>query len=209
MKTIIITGKRDTGKTTWCGRNLCSPEVSGVRLEKSYHPFGAFIGYDAVNVATKESIPLLRVKIQTDSGFPHVGSPGAADLRNRGELEETDALDVKLIRFMVSSRGMKKANRWIHDAWMEPGKKVLIDEVGRLELMGRGYAKSLHEIYRTFDGGPFQNTPSPSLTHQTDKTVFLVVREDFLSEVIACFRIGSIEAWVIEDGEITSSFSLP
>lgn len=209
MKTIIITGKRDAGKTTWCRKNLCGPGIGGVRLDKVYDSTEQLIGYDAVNVETGGCISLLRSQNRGPVGSPTDAASLTKTPKNREEPDTDEKPDERIGRFMVSSRGMREANRWIHDAWMEPAKNVLIDEVGRLELMGRGYAVSLREIYQNIGEERPRNTPSPNIEHQTDKTVYLVARKDFLSEIVTHFRIGSVEAWMIEDGERTSAFRLP
>ena len=209
MQTVIITGKRDTGKTTWCRENLCGPGIAGVRLDKVYDSAEQLIGYDAVNVETGGRMSLLRSQSRGSAGSPF----GAASLaKTQGDRQRSDIDDQpveKIGRFLVSSRGMKEANRWIHDAWMKPAKHVLIDEVGRLELMGRGYTGTLRKIYQKIGEERPRNTPSPNLETRRDKTVYLVVRKDFLFEIVTHFRIGSVEAWVIEDGEKRSSFRFP
>jgi len=180
---ICITGARDSGKTTWCRRHLLGPDTAGVVSLKVYGPGGDMNGYDAHRIEDGRRLPLLRI---ASDALPSVAAPppGPAPFDRIG-------------RFRVHLPAMQEVNRWIVEAWEGPKKNVVIDEIGRLELRGGGYAPALT---RLFGVGLSRAADTPSGV-RTGRTLFLVTREDFLRAVADRFGITPAETWIIQDGE--------
>ncbi len=126
MAVIIITGETDSGKTTWCKRNLLENgehEYGGVLLLKIYSR-GERIGYDALNTGTGQTVPFARLdKFKT----PH------------WDEEE------RIGGFSISKEGKSLANMWICYAFTGTGynRGIIIDEAGPLELDSGGLAEGL------------------------------------------------------------------
>ncbi len=119
---LIVTGRVQSGKTTWCAeysRWLVAQNftVGGV-LCPEVRNNGIRIGYDLIDVRTKRTVTFGR--LASDAGFP--GEP-VGDYR-------------------ISYRGLEFARRAIRAALDSSCDMVIIDEVGHLELAGKGIIES-------------------------------------------------------------------
>ncbi len=124
MELIIVSGGVDSGKTSWCksfAEHNCSSD--GILLVKVYHGRRR-IGYDALRIATGDTIPFSR----------RVGSE--PELCNGSE---------KVGGFSVSAEAKRTANRWILEAAEGDCRNLIIDEIGPLELRGGGLADSFRK----------------------------------------------------------------
>ena len=106
---------RKTGKTVWLMEKL--PAAEGVISVKTFNG-ETLTGYDAFRPKTGENVPILRL--------PAPG-PSAS--------EETVG------RYISLRDGFLKSERWIDSA--SDSDTLVIDESGRLELAGGGYASAL------------------------------------------------------------------
>ena len=174
---MIISGQRDCGKTTWCRESLSTETTAGVLLAKVYHE-NLCVGYDAVRLGAGDRIPFMRAR-----GTPDWDPPG---LRSAG-LRSADRIG----RFSISSKGLTRAAEWIRKSAGDPSKDVLVDEVGRLELEGRGFFSAVESAVELTGAG-------------RARTLYLVVREIFVRDVMKRFGIEQAEIMEIEDGAVKS-----
>ena len=119
---IIVTGGRNSGKTTWCMKNL--PEADGVISLKAFCA-GVHVGYDAFRPRSCEKTPLLRI----------------ASHQSAGTIGETRAG-----KYEIMVDGLRIAVDWIREATKARPKALIIDEIGRLELAGGGFDAALREL---------------------------------------------------------------
>ena len=125
---LIVTGKVKTGKTTWCTK------YSQWLLQRKFTVGGILcpearsndirIGYNIVDVQTNQSVPFARVSSEADSPGESVGN------------------------YLISYEGLEFANRAIEKALENRCDMVFIDEVGHLELAGKGTIESVRTAYR-------------------------------------------------------------
>jgi len=174
---VIVSGQRDSGKTTWCRENLSAESTAGVLLVKDYEE-SLFVGYDAVRLGTGARIPFMRIRNFAGSGGrPHLGRPH----RFVDEIGQ----------FRISEEGLSRATEWIRDSAADPSKDILVDEVGRLELEGRGFFSAVETAVE--QAGPGWR-----------RTLYLVVREIFVRDVMERFGIEQAEVMEIENGAVRS-----
>ena len=208
MRVVFIAGERDSGKTGWCRRHLTSPDTDGVLLEKVYRdaesppvesapvelpqvgmppgttrkkpilPKGMPAGYDAVHLRTGERVPFLRL------ARPDAGSHCPAINAGAAEANGSIGAAERIGRYAVNLEGRQRANRWIREALAGTGRAVLIDEVGRLEIRNGGFSGSV----------------SAALAESAEKTLYLVVRSEFVSDIMSRFAISRAVVWEIESG---------
>jgi hypothetical protein len=127
MQVSLIVGTRDSGKSTWLGNYAVRNRASGILSEKRFVE-GRFIGYDArlfAGGAPGEAMPFLR---ESDS-------PGEVDAAGDGEW-------FAYRRFSFNSGVFRLAMRE-SESW---ASTVIIDEVGPLEMEGRGFAMLLTKL---------------------------------------------------------------
>jgi len=121
----LLTGKVDSGKTTWCvSFNKANPDCDGVLLRKIYRA-GRRIGYDAVRVASGETLPFSRLKGAEPPNWHPAECVGP---------------------FSVSAEGKQAANRWLLEALGSPARDLIVDEIGPLELEGGGLAEAVMAV---------------------------------------------------------------
>jgi nucleoside-triphosphatase THEP1 len=124
MPVFIITGVQDSGKTTYCERDLLvqpGTPRSGVLLKKVFRG-GECIGYDAVRIGVDQKAAFTR--------------------RFDREPEGWDAVE-RVGPYTVSGSGKHAANGWIRNAFSSGSGGLIIDEVGPLETAGGGLAVSV------------------------------------------------------------------
>ena len=82
-------------------------------------------------------------------------------------------------RFFISRKGFERASSYILTC---NSRNILLDEIGRMEIMGGGFADTLRELLKR------------------DITLYIAVREDFVEGVVAAFGI--------ENPQIVKSLSI-
>ena len=110
----IITGKINSGKTSYAKLLAKELGLCGVVSEKVFCD-GIFMGYDIINVHDNHRLVLARkLGIEQMLG-PCIG------------------------RFQFSDEAFRIANQWLFGA-LKSSEPVVIDEIGPLELSGKGFA---------------------------------------------------------------------
>lgn len=123
MEIVLVTGKVDSRKTTLMEKlakleSLQGQSPSGV-IARGIFKDGEKIGFNVIDLSTRKSKPLARVDNEIKYGFS-VG------------------------RFIFSNRSLNFAKKAILN--FKPNGVVFLDEVGPLELKGRGYAECLKKL---------------------------------------------------------------
>ena len=152
---IIITGPVNSGKTSYLHRLVANYKrkgqtVGGITAEALYED-GRKIGYDVCDLISKECCPLVRTsdaaaQMNLTEGVQHVG------------------------RFVLLESGLDFARRCIHAA--ATGDIVCLDEVGPLEMVGRGHRQVLDMLLADFEGTLVvvaRDTVSDALQTMTEK----------------------------------------
>src|SRR4029079_200924 len=79
--------------------------------------------------------------------------------------------------FILDANGFRQASTWLDEHMQDPNLHyVLLDEIGSLELEGRGWDQWL----------------KTSIPKVGDKTLVLVVRRKWLDEVIQRYGLGEV-----------------
>jgi len=146
----IISGGKGTGKTHFLMKVTEVLRAANIRtggfFSRKVTEDGVTAGYNLVDIRSNEEIGFLRLHSRDDD--PAIGRFSMIDEGYR------KGLDI-----------LKPENNGEHDV-------VVLDEVGRLELSGKGWAQSLHDLIR-----------------QSRNHLILVVRESFINEVILNWEI--------------------
>jgi nucleoside-triphosphatase THEP1 len=127
MPLFIITGERDSGKTTYCERHLLGQggkHREGVLLKKVFRN-GECVGYDAFRIGGGQEVAFTRRSDREPEGWDAVEWVGP---------------------YSVSRGGKQAANRWIRKAFASDPSGLIIDEVGPLETAGGGLAASVSYV---------------------------------------------------------------
>lgn len=132
---IIITGPVNSGKTSHLHRLIANYRregyaVGGITAEALYKE-GRKIGYDVCDLISKECCPLVRssetaAKMKAAEGVQHVG------------------------RFVLLESGLSFTRRCIYAAFA--GDIICLDEIGPLEMAGRGHRQVLDTLIADFKG---------------------------------------------------------
>ncbi len=169
---LIVTGKVQSGKTTWCtkyshyligqkfkvGGVLC-PEAKNNDIK---------IGYDIMDVQTNRSIMFGRFALEADFPGKLVGD------------------------YLISHEGLEFAKRAIQNALENRCDMLFIDEVGHLELAGKGIIESA----RTACQKAFNTT--------------IVVRKSLLTAFFEYFHLKDPQIrFSIKDLELDTSYPPP
>lgn len=169
---LIVTAKVESGKTEWCtkysrwlaARGLTVGGVLCPEVRSGY----TRIGYDIVDIQTGRKAVFGRLVSKADFPGERVGN------------------------YVVSHAGLKFAELAIKEAVESGCNVVFIDEVGHLELAGRGLTKSANTAYRTA-----YNTVS-------------VVRKSLLTAFLEHFRLEDPPiGFIIKDLESDTSYPFP
>lgn len=169
---LIVTGKVQSGKTTWCtkyshwlqeqgytvGGVLC-PEVRNDDVR---------IGYDITDIQTNLSVTFARHV--SEDNFP-------------GEL---------VGHYLISYTGLEFAKLAIQTALENRCDVVLIDEVGHLELAGKGIIESTRTAY--------QKAPNTTI----------VIRKSLLTAFLDYFHLADPQITLrVKDLELDISYPVP
>ena len=76
--------------------------------------------------------------------------------------------DERFGRYFISRKNFERASRYVLSC---NNRNILLDEVGRMEIQGGGFADTLRELLKR------------------DITLYIAVREDFVEDVIKTFGI--------------------
>ncbi|OQA91277.1 MAG: NTPase [Elusimicrobia bacterium ADurb.Bin231] len=159
-KIYIITGARHCGKTTYAMKLAEEFKTNGWPVYGILSPgtieHGVRRTIDAVNIGTGEK---------------HL-------LASRAGLSAKRA--VAYGGFEFSEKGLKFAKDTLLS--YKKGGIVFVDEIGRIELSGGGYAEELRTLLKS-----------------DISSIFMVVRRDFINDVISEFKISKYEL-IISDG---------
>ena len=125
---LVVTGKVRTGKTTWCTK------YSQWLLERKFTVGGILclearnndsrIGYNIVDIQTNQVV--LFGRVASEAEFP----------------------GVPVGDYLISYEGLEFAKRAIQKALEHRCHIVFLDEIGHLELAGRGIMESARAAYR-------------------------------------------------------------
>ncbi len=168
-KVNIITGETDAGKTTELLRRyheLPEGTADGFASTKAFSEQGAFEGYDLKRLATGERVPFIRLK--PAGAIPTEGS-------------------FVFDRFLFFRDPLAAAEKAISDLISDPLiRTVLLDEIGPVELQGKGFCKSLQNLLAS------------------DKELYLCINRKNLAPVAKRFGIGTYQLIEVEGQTIPS-----
>lgn len=165
-KIFIVTGKIDAGKTSFLVKLIDALKekeikVGGIYCQKVFENANR-IGYDVVDIETNRSDVFLRTY-----------SNGTSE---------------KIGIFYIFSQGLKFGLDSLKSAGNKENELVVVDEVGKLELSGKGWPSELEKIL-----------------NRQDNHLLLVVREDFVKEAIAKWNFNNAEIIKIPDEEFPTA----
>jgi nucleoside-triphosphatase len=150
LPVFIVTGDIAEGKTTFIKQLVQALQKEGIKPAGFYSPRildrQNTIGYDLISIATEERIAFLR--------------------------ENTKNLKHDIGKFSVSQDSFDQAHQWLIKAKLNENKLIIIDEVGKWELEGKGWKKEIDEL--------FTRSEIPQLW---------VVRRNFVDEVLAFWKL--------------------
>jgi len=151
-KIFIATGKIDAGKTSFIVKlidSLKAKEIkaSGIYCQKIFKNEKR-IGYDIVDIKTSRRNAFLRTQAN-----------GASE---------------KIGKFYIFSDGLNFGLEQLKLANQTENEIVIIDEIGKLELAGKGWSSELNK-----------------LVSDKNKHLLLAVREDFVEEIIAKWKLNN------------------
>ncbi len=169
---LIVTGEVQSGKTTWCTKysqwlSEQKSTVGGV-LCPEVRNNDIKIGYDIVDVQTGRSAMFGRFASEANFDGEPVGD------------------------YLISYGGFEFANRAIQKALENKCDMVLIDEVGHLELCGKGIIESA------------------AIACQEAPNTTIVVRKPLLTTIFDYFHLTDPQIiFSIKDLDLDTSYYLP
>ena len=122
---LIVTGDIHSGKTTWCSKYLAGRtaiKAGGVLCPVAYS-YGLKTGYNAMDISSGEKVPFARFSHDETFSGETVGE------------------------YKVSFAGISFVERTILKAVNSGCELILMDEIGHLELQGRGIIKAVLQAY--------------------------------------------------------------
>ncbi len=155
MEILFISGDRNSGKTSWAKEHLAgTPGIRGVLLTKEFtgEKGELFRGYNAMDLETGRTVPFARLKLHLPEGWKEKEHFGP---------------------FSFSVDGFEEARQWIEKGISSDS--LIIDEIGPMELEGKGFSAVLSYIL---------NTKQNTLNH-----LYLIVRTYLVQAVQEVFRI--------------------
>lgn len=147
----IFSGPRDQGKTTSMISyyNSLKKNGDGVASVKVFQN-GNCIGYDFIHLSTSDSVPGLRLKTSLPSRWNELYKVG---------------------QYSFSKSGFDFAEKVINETFVKSDFSVWIDEVGKLELGGKGFFLLIKKAM------------------QANRILYLCCRDSFISKIIEMFLI--------------------
>jgi nucleoside-triphosphatase THEP1 len=157
-RVIIMSGGQGEGKTTLLATIIRTMRKEGIVVGGICAPVvyvqGKRIGYDIEDIRTGVTTPLCRIAVETT--LPDVGS------------------------FSFLPDGLSAGRRALEPDTEHMPEVLIIDEVGPLELGGKGWADQLEKTLRSFPG-----------------TVILVVRTGLVPQVLDRWQIHPAAIWTL------------
>ncbi len=158
-KIYLLTGERDSGKTTFL-KNIIEQlmekgiTIDGFYAEKKFLD-NTFSGYNLVHIldGTKHEFLILK----------------------------SDLSDPNSSRFKIDSNTLNMGYQWLNEISTSV-ELIIIDEIGKWELKGKGWAKALENLLK--------NPKQP---------ILLVVREKFLEDLITHFNMDNYSIFNAEN----------
>ncbi len=167
--TTILTGNINSGKTTrmleWYQR-LEPGSGDGIISRKAFKG-GSFIGYEAVRLSD-DCAKILALQINT--GLDRISKAGSTDN------SRTTAADGHFGPFRFSQEAFRFAETHLNAIAAKPSiRHIFLDEIGPMEMQGRGFSTSLSKLLRL------------------DRHLILCVRAGCLDAVVKRFQISNPE----------------
>lgn len=159
-RVFILTGDIDSGKSTFVKELTQLLKQKGLSLAGFYSEklmqSTKLSGYDMINIKTGERIDFLRTDSAENSGLV--------------ENKNTDPIcsHKHKSRFMINAAAIQKGVLWLDHGNIAGTDLVVIDEIGKWELEGNAWARSLDQ-----------------LLSKSENDLLLVVRDRFLDEVVS------------------------
>ena len=165
---LFITGPLNSRKTTFLRKMIAyfkenKVDIAGFCTPKLIENEKT-IGYDLVNVVTEERFALLRQK--TSDEIEGIG------------------------KYQINAVGLQKGLGVLEDAAKLGKSPIVIDEIGKLELNGGGWA-------------PFLD----SYVSDASKTFLVTVRKDFLQSIIKKWQLRNFKIFDVETEEIDQAIN--
>ncbi|HPT11270.1 MAG TPA: ATPase, T2SS/T4P/T4SS family [Bacteroidales bacterium] len=162
----IITGPTESGKTTAIQYlekilNEENVSVSGI-ISRRIMEGGITKGYELIDIKTGTIIPFLNADGVMKGN--HIG------------------------RFIINEEGLSQGRRILNEASSSDSRVIIIDEIGRMELKGGGWAENLETIVSS-----------------TDKHLIISVRDTMTEEVISRFNLRRHTIIALKDNDIVSA----
>jgi nucleoside-triphosphatase THEP1 len=162
----IITGDVSEGKTGFLVKLLHKLRDKELLIGGFYAPRimqdGKTLGYDLVSVETENKLSFLRIQ--------HNGEPGGIG------------------KFKIDTETLEQGKRILSTENCRKKDVVIIDEIGRLELQGRGWSSCLE-----------------NLLAKPDLSLIITVREDLLNLVLEKFEIRNFFVYPVSETNITEA----
>jgi nucleoside-triphosphatase THEP1 len=125
-KVFIVTGSQGEGKTAFVKKLIGLLNENGIKtggiLSERVMTGTETIGYDIVNISTGERSVFLR--------------------------QDEEGVFMKIGRFCIYPEGLKAGISVLNSSYADRNKITIIDEVGRLELQGRGWTQELDRLLK-------------------------------------------------------------
>ena len=162
QKTFIITGKIDAGKTTFVKKLIENLKLKNIKIGGIYSQKvienNERIGYDLFDIQTNKSEIFLRKNINENSEIIGI--------------------------FSIFPRALEFGIKSLNPENNKDNQLVIIDEIGNLELSGKGWAKSLEELLKS-----------------QKNHLLIVVREDLIEKVFEKCNIKNYIIFNISENE--------
>jgi nucleoside-triphosphatase THEP1 len=150
----VVTGPRNSGKTT---RVLSiyreTGEGDGFVTPKHFRE-GEFLGYDIIGLANRSAMPFAYLADRLPPGWNEAYGYGP---------------------FSFSDRALRFGESVLTDALRKGAEPLYLDEVGPLELEGRGFFEAVQRLVAA------------------ERTAYMSVRTELVQQVIAAFGIDEYE----------------
>lgn len=160
QRVFIITGSVGEGKTTFIKKIISKLTVKNISIEGIYSERivekNNTIGYDIVNIKSNDRTTFLRTSGQ--ESFERIG------------------------KYYIYPEGINRGNEILNNIRSNNFDLVIIDEISRLELNGKGWAVRLKEILTL-----------------SIPIVLITVRDDFVEEVKMKFGIEDAEVFDVSE----------
>lgn len=163
IKIFVITGEKDSGKTRFVNELLTRLQSKGIAVagivQNKIIKNDERYGYDLYDVQSQQTVPLCR----------------------------TDAVDEDIIAgpFKFFSEAIRFGNDALSITKVQESGIVIIDEVGPLEMKGKGWASALEKLIEGYTG-----------------TLILIVRDSLTEDIFNKFQFTPKEVWNIKQTQL-------